>query len=203
MLLVAGMIPMSTAITKSGAGAMVAEILVGAVGGAGPLALLAGLFVLTVVFGQLISNTATALVVIPIAVSAAAQLGVSARPVLMSVCVAAAAAFLTPVATPANMMVMGPGGYRFGDYWRLGLCWYCCSSPSRSDWSRSCGGSDDAEGKGKGTFLFAVAIALGDRSRRSVTNYEQCMNCVPLRRSGRTDQIVLAMAEEKTQHAPA
>jgi di/tricarboxylate transporter len=121
VLLVAGMIPMSTAITKSGAGATVAEILVGAVGGAGPLALLAALFVLTVVFGQLISNTATALVVIPIAVSAAAQLGVSARPVLMSVCVAAAAAFLTPVATPANMMVMGPGGYQFGDYWRLGL----------------------------------------------------------------------------------
>jgi di/tricarboxylate transporter len=121
VLLVAGMIPMSTAITKSGSGATVAEILVGAVGGAGPLALLAALFVLTVIFGQLISNTATALVVIPIAVSAAAQLGVSARPVLMSVCVAAAAAFLTPVATPANMMVMGPGGYRFGDYWRLGL----------------------------------------------------------------------------------
>ena len=121
VLLVAGMIPISTAITKSGAGATVAEILVGTVGGAGPLALLAALFVLTVVFGQLISNTATALVVIPIAVSAAAQLGVSARPVLMSVCVAAAAAFLTPVATPANMMVMGPGGYRFGDYWRLGL----------------------------------------------------------------------------------
>jgi di/tricarboxylate transporter len=121
VLLVAGMIPMSTAITKSGAGAAVAEILVGAVGGAGPLALLAALFVLTVIFGQLISNTATALVVIPIAVSAAAQLGVSARPVLMGVCVAAAAAFLTPVATPANMMVMGPGGYRFSDYWRLGL----------------------------------------------------------------------------------
>jgi di/tricarboxylate transporter len=121
VLLVAGMIPISTAITKSGAGATVAEILVGAVGGAGPLALLAALFVLTMVFGQLISNTATALVVIPIAVSAATQLGVSARPVLMSVCVAAAAAFLTPVATPANMMVMGPGGYRFGDYWRLGL----------------------------------------------------------------------------------
>jgi di/tricarboxylate transporter len=121
VLLVAGMIPMSTAITKSGAGARVAEILVDAVGGAGPLALLAALFVLTVVFGQLISNTATALLVIPIAVSAAAQLGISARPVLMSVCVAAAAAFLTPVATPANMMVMGPGGYQFGDYWRLGL----------------------------------------------------------------------------------
>ena len=121
VLLVAGMIPMATAITVSGAGHQVAQILVDAVGAAGPHVLLIALFVLTVVFGQLISNTATALVVIPIAVSAASQMGVSARPVLMSVCIAAAAAFLTPVATPANMMVMGPGGYRFGDYWKLGL----------------------------------------------------------------------------------
>jgi di/tricarboxylate transporter len=59
--------------------------------------------------------------VTPIAVSAAAQLSVSPRPVLMCVCIAAAASFLTPVATPANMMVMGPAGYRFGDYWKLGL----------------------------------------------------------------------------------
>jgi di/tricarboxylate transporter len=58
---------------------------------------------------------------IPIAVSAASQLHVSARPVLMSLCVGAAVAFLTPVATPVNMMVMGPAGYRFGDYWKLGL----------------------------------------------------------------------------------
>jgi di/tricarboxylate transporter len=121
VLLVAGMFPLSTAIATSGAGAMAAEVLVGAVQDAGPVALLVALFVLTAVFGQLISNVATALVVIPIAVAAAEQLGVSARPVLMSVCVAAAAAFLTPVATPANMMVMGPGGYRFGDYWRLGV----------------------------------------------------------------------------------
>jgi di/tricarboxylate transporter len=60
-------------------------------------------------------------VVIPIAVSAAAELDVSPKPVLMAVCVASAASFLTPVATPANLMVMGPGGYRFGDYWKLGL----------------------------------------------------------------------------------
>jgi di/tricarboxylate transporter len=60
--------------------------------------------------------------VIPIAVSAAAEMDVSARPVLMAVNVAAAAAFLTPVATPANLMVMGPGGYKFGDYWKLGGC---------------------------------------------------------------------------------
>jgi di/tricarboxylate transporter len=73
------------------------------------------------VLGQLISNTATALIVIPIAVSSAAGTGISVRPLLMAVTVATAASFLTPVATPANLMVMGPGGYRFGDYWRLGL----------------------------------------------------------------------------------
>jgi di/tricarboxylate transporter len=121
ILLVAGMMPMSTAISASGAGEMIATWIIDLVGAAGPTALLAGLFLITVVFSQLISNTATALVMIPIGVSAAAQLDISARPVLMSLCVGAAVAFLTPVATPANMMVMGPAGYRFGDYWRLGL----------------------------------------------------------------------------------
>ncbi len=66
---------------------------------------------------------ATALIVIPIAAAAAFELGISPQPVLMSVTVAAAASFLTPVATPVNMMVMGPGGYRFGDYWKLGLAY--------------------------------------------------------------------------------
>jgi len=79
------------------------------------------LVLLTFVLGQLISNMATALIVLPVAVSAADELDVSAKPVLMAVAVASAAAFLTPVATPANLMVMGPGGYRFGDYWKLGL----------------------------------------------------------------------------------
>ncbi len=121
VLLVAGMLPMSTAIKSSGAGDLVAGVIVGAVDEAGPYALLVAMFIVTVVFGQLISNTATALIMIPIAVSAAAQLDLSARPVLMSLCVASAAAFLTPIATPANMMIMGPAGYRFGDYWKLGL----------------------------------------------------------------------------------
>jgi di/tricarboxylate transporter len=121
VFLVAGMIPVATAVTNSGAGELVANILVGAVGDAGPLALLTALFLITVAFSQLISNTATALVMIPIGVSAASQLDISPQPVLMSICVAAAVAFLTPVATPANLMVMGPAGYRFGDYWRLGL----------------------------------------------------------------------------------
>ena len=121
VLMVAGMFPMSIAIQESGAGAMIAEALVDSIGSAGPTALLAGLAALSLVFGQLISNTATALVMIPIGLSAAEQLGVSGRTVLMSICVACAAAFMTPVATPANLMVMGPGGYRFGDYWKLGL----------------------------------------------------------------------------------
>jgi di/tricarboxylate transporter len=121
VILVAGMIPLSTALVESGAANQIADALVNLVGGLGPVALLAGLFVVTAVFGQLISNMATALIVIPIALAAATDLGVSVRPVLMSLTIAASAAYLTPIATPVNMMVMGPGGYRFGDYWRLGL----------------------------------------------------------------------------------
>jgi di/tricarboxylate transporter len=113
-VLVAGMLPLSTAMTQTGAAAKLADLLVDVVGGHGPHALLLGLFVLTAVLGQLISNMATALIMIPVALSAAAEIDVSPRPVLMSLTVAAAASFLTPVATPANLMVMRPGGYRFG-----------------------------------------------------------------------------------------
>ena len=95
--------------------------LVDVVGDAGPHALLLGLFLLTLVLGQLISNMATALIVIPIAVSAAAEIDVSAKPVLMAVASPRRPRSSRPVATPANLMVMGPGGYRFGDYWKLGL----------------------------------------------------------------------------------
>jgi di/tricarboxylate transporter len=121
VVLVGGMIPLSLAMQETGAAEKLATGLTDLVGDSSSYALLAGLFVLTAVLGQLISNTATALIVIPIAVSSAIELGVSPRPVLMAVNVAAAAALLTPVATPANLMVMEPGGYRFGDYWKLGL----------------------------------------------------------------------------------
>jgi di/tricarboxylate transporter len=121
VVLVAGMIPLSTAMTQSGAARKLADVLVDVVGGQEPRVLLLGLFILTAVLGQLISNMATALIMIPVALSAAADVHVSPRPVLMSLTVAAAASFLTPVATPANLMVMRPGGYRFGDYWKLGL----------------------------------------------------------------------------------
>jgi len=121
VILVAGMIPLATAMTETGAAEELASGLIDLAGDSGPHVLLLGLVVLVFALGQLISNMATALIVIPIAVSAAAELDVSPKPMLMGVAVAAAAAFLTPVATPANLMVKEPGGYRFGDYWRMGL----------------------------------------------------------------------------------
>jgi di/tricarboxylate transporter len=121
VVLIGGLIPLSTAIRTSGAADLVAHALVSAIEGGGPYVLLLALFALTATLGQVVSNTATVLVVVPIAVAAAAETGVSVQPVLMLVAVAGAASFLTPIATPANMMVMGPGGYSFSSYWRLGL----------------------------------------------------------------------------------
>jgi di/tricarboxylate transporter len=121
IVLVAAMMPLSTAMQQSGTAEGLAELLVRAIGDAGPTMVLVGLFLFTAILGQVISNTATALILIPIAVATAAEFHISALPVLMSLNVGAAAAFLTPVATPPNLIVMAPGGYRFGDYWKLGL----------------------------------------------------------------------------------
>ncbi|AMB59986.1 SLC13 family permease [Microterricola viridarii] len=121
VVLVAGMIPLSTAFMQTGAADLIADGLLGVVGDAGPQMALFALCLITVVLGQLISNTATVLIVIPVAVSVAATKDVSVLPFLMALTVAGAASFLTPIATPANMMVMGPGGFKFTDYWKLGL----------------------------------------------------------------------------------
>jgi di/tricarboxylate transporter len=121
VFLVAGMIPLSTAMEVSGAAQWAADILVDLAAGSNPRVLLFGIFVLSAIVGAVISNTATALIVIPIALSAAADLDVAAQPVMMAVGVSTSAAFLLPITTPANLMVMGPGGYRFTDYWKFGL----------------------------------------------------------------------------------
>ena len=121
VVLIGGLIPLSTAIESSGAADRIAARLLDVIGSGHSILVLAVFFALTAALGQFISNTATVLIVIPIALSAAHELGVSPLPILMIVAVAGAASFLTPVATPANMMVYGPGGYRFGDYWKLGL----------------------------------------------------------------------------------
>jgi len=118
---IGAMIPLSTAMTDTGAARQMADLVVRVVGTAGPHALFAGFFVLTALLGQLISNTATAIIIIPIALAAATDMNISPRSMLMSVAVASAAALLTPVATPVNLIVMGPGGYRFTDYTKFGL----------------------------------------------------------------------------------
>jgi di/tricarboxylate transporter len=121
IILIGGLIPLSTALKESGAADDIAKIMVDIVGTGRPYLLLLALFVLTAALSQVVSNTATALIVAPIAAVAAANAGVSVRPMLMVIAVAGAASFLTPIASANNMMVMGPGGYRFGDFWRLGL----------------------------------------------------------------------------------
>lgn len=120
VVLIAGMIPMSVAIRTSGAGDLVADAVMRVVGQGHTVVVLAAVFLVTAVLGQAVSNTATALIMIPIATAIAQAAGMDPRMVLMSVALAAGASLLTPIATPANMMVGAAGGYSFGDYWRLG-----------------------------------------------------------------------------------
>ncbi|MGR0319469.1 SLC13 family permease [Agromyces sp. ZXT2-3] len=120
VVLIAGLIPLSTAFIETGAAELVAGWLIGLVGTASPHLALLAICLLTLALGQVISNAATVLVMIPIAVSVAATLDASVQPFMMALTVVGAAAFFTPIATPVNLMVMEPGGYRFGDYWRLG-----------------------------------------------------------------------------------
>ena len=121
VVLVAGMIPLSTAFTTTGTADLVAQGLLGLIGDSSPALALLALSVLTMILGQLISNTATVLIMAPVAAVLASDMGVSVLPFMMALTVSGAASFLTPVATAANTMVMEPGGYRFTDYWKLGL----------------------------------------------------------------------------------
>ena len=121
VVLIAGMIPLSTAFISTGTADLVAGGMLTVLGDADPHFALLALGILTIVLGQLISNVATVLIVAPIAVSIAGTLDLSVQPFMMALTVVGAASFLTPIATPANLMVMEPAGLRFGDYWRMGL----------------------------------------------------------------------------------
>lgn len=121
IILIAGMIPLSTAFITTGTADLIAGGMLSVLGGADPRLALLALGVLTIVLGQLISNVATVLIVAPIAIAVAQSLDLSVQPFMMALTVVGAASFLTPIATPANMMVMEPAGFRFGDYWKLGL----------------------------------------------------------------------------------
>jgi di/tricarboxylate transporter len=121
IVLIGGMIPMATALEVSGALPLIVGALTEALGEAGPMALMAALMALTSVLSQVISNTATTVLVAPVALAAAQRLGVDPHPMLLGVAIAASTAFSTPVASPVNTLVLGPGGYRFSDFLKVGL----------------------------------------------------------------------------------
>ncbi|HYQ91751.1 MAG TPA: SLC13 family permease, partial [Candidatus Competibacteraceae bacterium] len=121
LVLIAGLLPLATALQKTGGIGLIVNGLVGSLGQIGPLALLAGLFIMTTGLGLFISNTATAVLMAPIAITAAKTLGISPYPLAMTVAIASSAAFATPFSSPINTLVLEPGHYRFGDYVRLGL----------------------------------------------------------------------------------
>ena len=121
IFLFAGMMPVSEAMDKTGAGKLIAEWVVGVMGGApSPLFVTAILFILSCGLTQFMSNTASAALLCPIGVSIAKQLGASPHAVLMAIAVSASCAFATPVGTPPNTLVLGPGGYKFMDYVKAG-----------------------------------------------------------------------------------
>ena len=121
VFVVAGMLPMGLAMMKTGAAALLANGLVQVVGPGGPMALLAGVFVLAMFLVQTMNGSAVASVVAPIAIQAAGAMGADPRSLAMGVALGASMAFLTPLGHPVNLMVMGPGNYRFRDFLRVGL----------------------------------------------------------------------------------
>lgn len=121
LILIAGMIPFAHALEKTGGVSLAVDGLMQLMQGAGPRVLLGSLFVLTALTGLFISNTATAVLMAPIALSVAKHLGASPLPFAMTVALAASAAFMTPVSSPVNTLVMGPGNYRFMHFVKVGV----------------------------------------------------------------------------------
>jgi di/tricarboxylate transporter len=121
VVLTAGLLPLATALTKTGATELMVHGLVGTLGTLGPIAMLVVVFLVTAVVGLFLSNAATAVLVAPVALEAAQKLHVSPSALAMTVTISCCAAFVTPVSSPVNMLVMEPGGYRFADYVKIGL----------------------------------------------------------------------------------
>jgi len=121
LVLIVGMLPFSTALQRTGGVEMAANGLVSVIGGAGPRVILGGLFAITAILGMFISNTATAVLMAPVAVALARDLHASPYPFAMIVALAASTAFMTPVSSPVNTLVVTPGNYTFGDFVRVGV----------------------------------------------------------------------------------
>lgn len=121
VFLIVGMLPFSTALQKTGGVDLAVQALTSAVGDASPVVMLAAVYAITALLGLFISNTATAVLMAPVAISLATELGQAPHSFAMAVVLASSAAFLTPVSSPVNALVVGPGNYRFTDFVRIGL----------------------------------------------------------------------------------
>ena len=121
IILLGSMIPIGSALEASGGTATLANAIVSLAASHGPVVVLTLLMVVTMTLSDVLNNTATTVIAAPIAINIAQTLGVNPDPFLMAVAVSASCAFLTPIGHKNNTLVMGPGGYRFGDYWRMGL----------------------------------------------------------------------------------
>lgn len=121
VFLIAGMLPLGTALQKTGAAKMIAESVVDSLGPFGPWGIIVGLYLLTTIATFVIPTAALVVLMAPIALQAAATVGISPYAVMMAIAIAASASFTSPISHPANLLVMGPGGYRFVDYIKLGL----------------------------------------------------------------------------------
>jgi di/tricarboxylate transporter len=121
IVLLGSMIPIGAALESSGGTGLIAGLITSLAAGYSPVLVLVLLMTVTMTLSDVMNNTATAVIAAPIAVDIAARLQVSPDPFLMAVAVAASCAFLTPIGHKNNTLIMGPGGYRFGDYWRMGL----------------------------------------------------------------------------------
>ena len=121
LILIACMLPLAIAMEKTGAATLIVDQLINSFGGSGPMALGAALFIFTSVFSQFMSNTATTVLVAPIALTAAQSMGLNPEPYMMMVALAASTAFATPIASPVNTLILTPGKYTFMDFVKVGV----------------------------------------------------------------------------------
>ena len=121
LLIIIAMIALSAALEKTGASELYAKVFLGLFSGLGPAYVLSGVILLTSISTHVLSNNATAILLLPIAISAAQGMGVDPKPFIIAVCFGASACFATPIGYQTNLLVYGPGGYRFSDFLKLGM----------------------------------------------------------------------------------
>ena len=120
MFLIAGLLPLGTALDQTGAAKLIAEGVVALVGPYGPNGVMLGLVALTFLATCFVPTAALVVLMAPIVLSTSANMGLSPHGLMMAIAMAASASFMTPISHPANILVMGPGGYRFMDYLKVG-----------------------------------------------------------------------------------